>query len=213
MEETFEQAGVDAAAVPTLRRDHGGRAQVAQALAQAFTARDDGRLARWFPAGPTPRVVDLPTYAFQHERFWLTARAARGGDAAGLGLSPAGHPLLGAAVELADGEPGAHRPAVRDRRTGWLADHRVRGTVLVPGAALVEWALRAADEAGCAGVEELVLQAPLVLPASGGVRVQVMVGAPDAEGGVTCGCTPSRPRRRPARRRAVGVSRDGRARR
>src|SRR5262249_22698308 len=53
---------------------------------------------------------------------------------------------------------------------------------LVPGAALVEWALRAADESGCAAVEELVLHAPMMLPPSGGLAVQVAVGEPEGDG-------------------------------
>ncbi|NDZ89060.1 KR domain-containing protein, partial [Streptomyces sp. SID10115] len=65
----------------------------------------------------------------------------------------------------------------------WLADHAVAGTTLVPGAALVEWALQAADEAGCTTLEELTLQAPLVLPGNGGLQVQVVVGAADEQGG------------------------------
>ncbi|WP_055558253.1 type I polyketide synthase [Streptomyces sp. NBRC 110028] len=72
MQETFEHMGVEAVTVPTLRRDHGGRAQLVQSLAQAFTA---GATVDWttlHPAGPAaPRTVDLPTYAFQRERYWL----------------------------------------------------------------------------------------------------------------------------------------------
>ncbi|MFH8350617.1 polyketide synthase dehydratase domain-containing protein, partial [Streptomyces sp. NPDC018045] len=57
------------------------------------------------------------------------------------------------------------------------------GSVLVPGTALVELVLRAADEVDCGAVEELTLAAPLVLPASGSaVQVQVWVGEPDDEG-------------------------------
>ncbi|WP_184580537.1 type I polyketide synthase, partial [Streptomyces zagrosensis] len=37
----------------------------------------------WFPAEPTPRVVGLPTYAFQHQRFWLDAPAPRYANGAG----------------------------------------------------------------------------------------------------------------------------------
>ena len=59
----------------------------------------------------------------------------------------------------------------------WLADHVVAGEVLVPGTALVEMAVRAGDEAGCGRVEELSLEALLVMPARGGVRVQVMAAA------------------------------------
>ncbi|WP_306338995.1 polyketide synthase dehydratase domain-containing protein, partial [Streptomyces sp. KL118A] len=98
-----------------------------------------------------------------------------GGDAAGLGLVAAGHPLLGAAVEFAD--RGGCLLTGRLSRSGvsWLADHEVAGSVLVPGAALVEWALRAGDEVGCAAVEELMLQAPVVVPEASGLRVQVVV--------------------------------------
>ena len=61
----------------------------------------------------------------------------------------------------------------------WLADHRVNGVVLLPGTGLVEMVIRAGDEAGASVVEELMLQAPLVLPEQGGVQVQVVVGAED----------------------------------
>ncbi|WP_344295861.1 type I polyketide synthase, partial [Streptomyces synnematoformans] len=65
---------------------------------------------------------------------------------------------------------------------GWLAGHRIQGRVLVPGAALVEMALRAGDEAGCPVLEDLALEAPLELPESGGVQVQVIVDPPEGEG-------------------------------
>ncbi|WP_443052178.1 polyketide synthase dehydratase domain-containing protein, partial [Streptomyces sp. JV190] len=65
---------------------------------------------------------------------------------------------------------------------GWLADHAVYGTVVVPGAALVELVLRAGDEVGCGRLEELTLQAPLVVPQVGAVQLQVSVGEADAEG-------------------------------
>ena len=182
MQETFEQAGVPALTIPTLRRDHGDRAQLLHAMAQAFTAGVDVDWPRLFPTNPTPRTIDLPTYAFQHQHYWLDVSGDRGGDPAGLGLASAGHPLLGASVGLAHG--GVHLLSGRlSRQAGsWLADHVVAGTTLVPGAVLVEWALRAADEVGCAAVEELALQAPLVLPESGGLQVQVVVNAADQDG-------------------------------
>nr|WP_237505443.1 SDR family NAD(P)-dependent oxidoreductase [Streptomyces sp. SID8378] len=64
----------------------------------------------------------------------------------------------------------------------WLADHAVSGVVLLPGAAFVELVVRAGDEVGCGRVEELMLAAPLVVPARGSVQVQVVVGAVE-EGG------------------------------
>ena len=59
----------------------------------------------------------------------------------------------------------------------WLADHSVGGVVLFPGAGFVELAIRAADEVGCAVIDELVLATPLVVQPGAGVQVQVVVGA------------------------------------
>ncbi|MFE9107769.1 SDR family NAD(P)-dependent oxidoreductase [Actinomadura geliboluensis] len=64
----------------------------------------------------------------------------------------------------------------------WLADHAVLGTVLLPGTAFLELALHAGAQVGAGRVEELTLQAPLVLPGQEAVRLQVRVGEPDASG-------------------------------
>ena len=93
-----------------------------------------------------------------------------------------GHPLLGAAVDLAAGAGLVLTGRLSVRSQPWLADHAVGGTVLLPGTAFVELAIRAGDQAGCGRVEELTLQAPLVLPADGAVQLQVMVGGPDEWG-------------------------------
>ncbi|MBL1102703.1 type I polyketide synthase, partial [Streptomyces coffeae] len=182
MQETFEAVDVAAVTVPTLRRGEGGQRQLVQSLALAFTAGVEVDWTALFPAEPRPRTVDLPTYAFQHQRFWMAASGGFG-DLGDLGLDSADHSLLGATVELADGSThlltGRIAPGGGD---GWLSEHVVAGAALVPGAALVEWVLRAADEVGCGEIEELALQVPLVLPESGGLRVQIVVGEA-ADGG------------------------------
>ncbi|MGV9457386.1 SDR family NAD(P)-dependent oxidoreductase, partial [Streptomyces sp. NPDC003635] len=131
--------------------------------------------------GRNPTRVDLPTYPFQRDHYWLTDAPAPG-DPVGLGLGEAGHPLLGAAVPLAAGDGVLLTGRLSLRTYPWLADHAVAGTVLLPGTAFVELAVRAADEVGCGSVRELTLQAPLVLPEQGGIQVQVVVGAPGEEG-------------------------------
>ncbi|MET8687110.1 SDR family NAD(P)-dependent oxidoreductase [Streptomyces sp. NPDC004732] len=182
LESIIEQAEVPASVVTTLRRDNGDTAQLARAAAQAFTAGAEVDWRRWFPTEPTPRTVDLPTYAFQRQDFWIAPTAGGSGDPAGLGLAASGHPLLGASVGLASGDVHLLSGRVSRQSAAWLDDHVVAGHALVPGAAQVEWVLRAADEAGCPALEELTLQTPLVLPDTGGLQIQVVVDAADTEG-------------------------------
>ncbi|WP_225798346.1 polyketide synthase dehydratase domain-containing protein, partial [Streptomyces aculeolatus] len=97
------------------------------------------------------------------------------GDPAGLGLGAFGHGLLGAAVTSASSGAVVLTGRISRAGDGWLTGHRIQGRVLVPGAALVEMALRAGDEAGCPVLEDLTLEAPLELPEAGGVQIQVTV--------------------------------------
>src|SRR3712207_9043174 len=54
--------------------------------------------------------------------------------------------------------------------------------VIVPGTAFAELALRVGGEVGHEAIEELTIEAPLRMPASGSVHVQVTVGQPDDGG-------------------------------
>ncbi|MDY7086243.1 MAG: SDR family NAD(P)-dependent oxidoreductase [Actinomycetota bacterium] len=149
-------------------------------LAAAWVSGADVNWAAWF-ARRGARVVDLPTYPFQRERHWPQV-TARPGDTAGLGLDAAVHPLLGAAVTLADGSDVLLTGRLSAAAQPWLTDHRIGGAVLVPATAILELVVRAGDEAGTPHVTDLTLLTPLMLPDEGGVRVQVRVAAPGADG-------------------------------
>ena len=129
------------------------------------------------------RRVELPTYGFVRHRFWLvTVGSGSGVGVGGVGLVRVGHPLLGAVVERPDVGGVVLTGWLSAGVQGWLADHVVAGVVLFPGAGFVELAIRAGDEVGCGVAEELTLLAPLVLPAVGGVRVQVVVSVAGESG-------------------------------
>ncbi|WP_422724171.1 type I polyketide synthase [Kitasatospora purpeofusca] len=177
--ESVEAAGVDAAVLGTLRRGEGGVEQVLRAVGRAW---ESGLAVDWSGAFPGARRVELPTYAFQRSRYWPEPALTTAADVGAAGLDPADHPVLGAAIELADTGELVLSGRLSLRTHPWLADHAVAGTVLLPGAAFAELAVRAADRAGCHTVEELTLQSPLLMPADTAVRLQVRVGAPDAQG-------------------------------
>ncbi|MGW4350520.1 SDR family NAD(P)-dependent oxidoreductase [Nocardia sp. NPDC004582] len=151
------------------------------ALARADAA---GIPVDWSQAHDQPPVrVALPTYAFQRQRYW--ARPVVANDVRRSGLEDAGHPLLGAIVRL----PGAEQVVFTGRLSRssqpWLEDHAVAGTVLLPGAALAELALHAGAVTGRPRLAELVIEAPLPIPADAGVQLRLVAGAPDDSNSVT----------------------------
>ncbi|SNT57299.1 type I polyketide synthase, partial [Actinacidiphila glaucinigra] len=176
------QEGVsgDAVFVPVLRKGRSEPETAVTALAQAHARGVTVDWARFF-AGTGARRVDLPTYAFQRERYWAEYLPEYE-DVASVGIDAAAHPLLGAAVELPGSGGFVFTGRLSTRTHPWLADHMAADAVVLPGAAFVELALRAGDEAGCDGVEELTLEAPLVLPEKGSVQLRVTVGGTDEQG-------------------------------
>ncbi|GAA2313458.1 hypothetical protein GCM10010376_34290 [Streptomyces violaceusniger] len=170
----------DAAFVPLLRKDRG---EAESLLAGVGRVHVHGGAVDWEKvfAGRGARRVDVPTYAFQRQRYWLDAPATVG-DVTSAGLGPAGHPLLGAAVELADSDGLVLTGRLSTRGQPWLADHAVSGVVLFPGTAFLELAIQAGDRVGCDRVDELTLQAPLILPERGAISLQLVVDPPEEDG-------------------------------
>ncbi|MFI6099318.1 SDR family NAD(P)-dependent oxidoreductase [Lentzea sp. NPDC051213] len=162
VQDTAEASDVAVAAVGSLRRGEGGLARFLTSVAEVNAA---GVPVTWdFPAA---QRVELPTYAFQRQRYWLATGSAG---------APAGdHRFLHSKVDLADGGAVWSGQVSLDD-DAWLTDHAAMDVVLLPGTAFLEMAAYAGASAGCDVVDELILQAPLPLPAEGSVELQVALG-------------------------------------
>lgn len=140
IEQGLAGEGRDLALLPSLRRGEDGRAAVLGSLAALYTR---GFPVRWEGLYTSPRrPVALPRYPFQRERFWLDPPGA---------CAPCrlDHPFVGEAAAIA-APPGRLFPIALDvERLGWLADHRVQRTAVVPGTAYLEMALASAAPGAC----------------------------------------------------------------
>ncbi|MCK9921401.1 polyketide synthase dehydratase domain-containing protein, partial [Frankia sp. AgPm24] len=85
----------------------------------------------------------------------------------------------GPAVEVPGGVMLAGRVSLNTHP--WLAEHTITDTVVVPGAAIVELAIAAGDRVDCSVLDELVIHAPLLIPTSGVIEIQVHVTDADTD--------------------------------
>jgi acyl transferase domain-containing protein/acyl carrier protein len=162
-------AGREGAVIATLRRQSEERAALLGALGALYTLGLPVDLRPLFPAGWTP--AELPLYPWQRERHWEESL-----ESARERLGAAPHPLLGRRL------PGAHptwQAKLDSRSAPYLADHRIHGAVLYPGAAYVEMgiaALRAAaGEAPAIELEEIRFHKSLFLTEGAFATVHTVV--------------------------------------
>jgi acyl transferase domain-containing protein/thioesterase domain-containing protein/acyl carrier protein len=168
-------------AVPTLRGARPEAHTLLTSLAGLWVNGANVDWAKTFDRTNTHRVR-LPTYAFQRQRYWLNSGFGAVGDSAALGGLATKHPMLTAAVALAEGDGWLFTGRMSVHSQPWLADHVLSGMVLVPGTTYVDAALHAGAEVGCEIVEDLVHEAPLILSEHAVVQLQVLLGAPEESG-------------------------------
>ncbi|MFD4240888.1 type I polyketide synthase [Streptomyces sp. NPDC058525] len=177
--ETVHDAGnTDAVITGSLRREDGGPRRLLTSMAELFVR---GVAVDWsgvLADGAASARVELPTYAFDHRHYWLEAGESAT-DAASLGLAAAGHPMLGAVVSTPNSTGLMATSSWSLRAHPWLADHLLSDVIVVPNAALVELAIRLGDLAAAPVLDELTVDAPVVMPQRGSRGIRVIVGESD----------------------------------
>jgi acyl transferase domain-containing protein/NADPH:quinone reductase-like Zn-dependent oxidoreductase/NAD(P)-dependent dehydrogenase (short-subunit alcohol dehydrogenase family)/acyl carrier protein len=168
-------------AVPVLRAKEEDEQRSLMTFLAALHAA--GATVDWdaYLAPHEPRLVELPTYAFQRERYWLEDPGTVG-DVSLVGQAPTDHGLLGAAVRRADEDGWILTGRLSVTEQPWLADHAVLGVVLLPATGFIELALAAGREAGAELIEGLAFEAPLILGEDAPVQIQVVVDGREEDG-------------------------------
>ena len=178
--ECLEGAGRSAPVVASLRRGRPERETMLEACATLYTV---GCAPAWEQLEPTPgNAVTLPPYPWQRKRYWIRPRP----EGHARFEAAAANPLLGRPVALA-----GSRSFVFDGSwsgaPAWLADHRVFGRLVMPGAAVLE-ALRAAAESALGTGKQLTgfaMHRPLFLPEPGQGRARWQVVVTPQEAGAS----------------------------
>ena len=168
-------AKTEAAWVPSLRKGQDDWQQMLGSLSDLYLLGTD---IDWHGFDrPWPRTkVQLPHYPFQRSRQWMDG-AVGGNRSAARG--PSLHPLLGSKVTTAL-ETRLFESRLSDRAPKYLVDHKVQGSVVVPGAAYLEMALAAGEQVFGPGrhvVEDVAVQQPMFLNTGAARTAQTSVSA------------------------------------
>ncbi|MFE2699841.1 type I polyketide synthase, partial [Streptomyces mirabilis] len=151
--ETAEDAGIPGVlAVGTLERDNGGMARLVRSFAEAYVG---GLPVDWTTVLPSAQTVELPTYAFQHQPFWLQPKSADLPVAEGDGVASEAEARFWAVVEGGDLTGLADTLAIEDAEQ--------LSTVLP---ALASWRRREQDRSSTAQWRYRVTWTPVAEPSS-----------------------------------------------
>ncbi|SEL14067.1 myxalamid-type polyketide synthase MxaE and MxaD [Stigmatella aurantiaca] len=149
VERCVQHAGREGVTIPSMRREEAERAVMLESFGALYRVAYPVEWKRLFPE--SGRMVPLPTYPWQHKRFWI--------DVAASAVLPAAEhvtSLRGRPVSVAHGVEGQiFELELSSTSLPWLGAHRLGGVAVVPASALVELGLSAAAEALGAGARQI----------------------------------------------------------
>jgi acyl transferase domain-containing protein/acyl carrier protein len=151
-----------------------GAASVLRALAELFVVGVTPDFASWYGRRQSSKI-QLPTYPFERNRYWVdpkpSASASRSGESTG---------LLGPMLEIPTTGQAVYPLTLSAKTHGWIADHRVYGTVVVPGVSYVAMMLAAADLPARASAVSFT--EPLFVPDDASCELEIVAGAESERG-------------------------------
>ncbi|TAN66395.1 MAG: SDR family NAD(P)-dependent oxidoreductase, partial [Methylobacter sp.] len=166
----------DAIMIPSLRQQVADDEQYLRALGALFV---QGLAVDWNAVYPkhTWQALQLPTYPFQRQRFWISETRSTNG-ASRISRDSSNHPLLGYRLRL----PAMPNGEVRYEQTlndkGYIQDHRVFQQSVLPAAAYIEMALAAASKdsnAALPSLKDISIQQALVFSENQDKTVQLVL--------------------------------------
>lgn len=161
--------------MPSLNREQQDSALVLKSLGQLHVLGVAIDWQGYFAPFGTGRV-ELPTYAFQKDRYWLEESSDR---EVGAGLTDTNHLLLGGSTQIAGTDMHIFSTVVSTDEPIWVPEHKVMDAVLMPGTAFIE-AMRVAGnkvDDQTWDIADVIILAPMVLVPDENIKMQVTVGA------------------------------------
>jgi len=162
--------------VPSLREKTADLQQMLESLGALFVNGVDVDWKGFYGDVKRQKLI-LPTYAFDHQRYWLSTGAKPALAGWGTATSRVS-PLLGVRLRSPALEPVVFESQLSATWPPYLDHHRIFGTSIAPSPAYIEMAIRAAEElfgAGSYRVSNLAIQEALILPEEGLRTVQIIL--------------------------------------
>ena len=172
---------LDAAWIPSLRKGHDDAEQIVNALGTAWA---NGVEFDWNGFDPAPRrMVQLPTYPFQRERYWLDLEQAKKKKSLQAFSGDVDKPLLGRRIKSPMIRDTVFESFVSPEVLPMLDDHRVYGAPVLPATAYLDMALSALAQGSpeqTFAIENMHLRDALIFSGDETMQIQTVFSKSEA---------------------------------